>query len=144
LCSKITLPKWCWGLYAYKQQGADLDFKKDQLAIEAYVRMRCGWRDESEISEEEYLACAIEYIQENPFADEAVSLPREFLTYDRLSGEFTYWKRIPNTQFYWEPGQFWFGMRMSLWCNYLRLRNYRVTLRGVGEYFGLIDPAYDD
>ena len=122
----------------------DLDFKEDQLAIEAYVRMRCGWRDESEVSEEEYLAYAIEYIQENPFADEAVSLPRESLTYDRLSGEFTYWRRIPNTQFYWEPGQFWFGMRMSLWCNYLRLQRYRVTWRGLAEYFGLVDPALDD
>ena len=121
-----------------------MDFKEDQLAIEAHVRMRCGWRDESEISEEEYLAYAIEYIQENPFADEAVSLPRESLTYDRLSGEFTYWKRIPNTQIYWEPGQFWFGMRMSLWCNYLRLQKYRVTWRGLAEYFGLVEPAYED
>lgn len=122
----------------------DLDFKEDQLAIEAYVRMRSGWRDESEISEEEYLAYAIEYIQENPFADEAVSLPRESLSYDRLSGEITYWKRIQNTQFYWEPGQFWFGMRISLWCNYLRLQRYRVTWRGLAEYFGLVEPAYDD
>ena len=44
-----------------------MDFKEDQLAIEAYVRMRCGWRDESEISEEEYAEYANEYMEENPF-----------------------------------------------------------------------------
>ena len=43
-----------------------MDFKEDQLAIEAHVRMRCGWRDMDEISEEEYLEYAIEYMQENP------------------------------------------------------------------------------
>ena len=124
--------------------GVDLDFKEDQLAIEAHVRMRCGWRDMDEISEEEYIEYAIEYMQENPFADEAVMLSRESLSYDRLSGEFTVWKRIPRTQFYWEPGQFWYGMRMSLWCNYVRVGHFRSRIRSLAEYFGLIEVVNED
>lgn len=132
----------------------DLDFKEDQLAIEAYVRMRCGWRDESEISEEEYLAYALEYIQDNPFAEDIIKFPREAIVYDRLSGEFTTWKRIPHTEIYWQPGEFWQGVRVSIYClrvNYglVRERTYKdpnelSILRKLGEYFGLVAPAYDD
>ena len=125
-------------------QGVELDFKEDQLAIEAHVRMRCGWRDLDEISELEYLEYAIEYMEENPFADQAIMLPREALHYDRLSGEVTLWKRFPHTHFYWEPGQFWFGMRMSLTCNYIRVSHYRMRIRQLAEYFGLVEPAYED
>ena len=61
-----------------------MDFKEDQLAIEAYVRMRCGWRDESEISEEEYLMYAYEYMEENPFESGLVVKRFEAIFYDRL------------------------------------------------------------
>jgi len=122
----------------------NLDFKEDQLAIEAHVRMRSGWRDMDDISEEEYLEYAHEYMAEHPFADEAVMLSRESLSYDRLSGEFTVWKRIPRSQFYWEPGQFWYGMRMSLWCNYVRVGHFRSRIRSMAEYFGLVEPASED
>ena len=44
-----------------------MDFKEDQLAIEAHVRMRSGWRDMDEISEEEYLMYAYEYMEEHSF-----------------------------------------------------------------------------
>ena len=44
----------------------NLDFKEDQLAIEAHVRMRSGWRDMDEISEEEYMTYAYEYMDEHP------------------------------------------------------------------------------
>jgi len=43
-----------------------LDFKEDQLAIEAHVRMRSGWRDLDEISEEEYMTYAYEYTDAHP------------------------------------------------------------------------------
>jgi hypothetical protein len=49
-----------------------LDFKEDQLAIEAYVRMRCGWRDDDEISHEEFVTYAFEYMEENPFVEEGM------------------------------------------------------------------------
>ncbi len=91
-----------------------MDFKEDQLAIEAYVRMRCGWRDESEISFEEFIQYAFQYIEENPFMDDVVKLPREAIMYDRLGGEVTVWKRIRYTEFYWQTGEFRRGMRLSL------------------------------
>jgi hypothetical protein len=132
----------------------DLDFKEDQLAIEAHVRMRCGWRDMDEISEEEYLEYAIEYIQENPFAEDVIKFPREAIVYDRLSGEFNVWKRIPRTEIYWLPGDFWQGVRVSIYClrvsyGLVRERTYKEpgepsTFRKLGEYFGLVDPAYED
>jgi len=116
--------------------------------------MRSGWRDIDEISEEEYLEYAIEYMQENPFADGVIKLPREAIMYDRLSGEFTTWKRIPYTEIYWESGDFWQGVSVSLYClrvkhGLMRERTYKEpgepsTLRKLGEYFGLIEPAYED
>ena len=131
-----------------------MDFKEDQLAIEAHVRMRCGWRDMDEISEEEYLEYAIEYIQENPFAEDVIKLPREAMMYDRLSGEVTTWNRIPHTEIYWQAGDFWQGVNVSLYClrvkyGLVRERTYKdpgqpSNLRKLGEYFGLIDPAYED
>jgi len=139
---------------AGRNDGVDLDFKEDQLAIEAHVRMRCGWRDIDEISEEEYLEYAIEYMQEHPFAEDVIKFPREAMMYDRLSGEFTTWKRIPHTEIYWEPGDFWQGASVSLYClrvkhGLVRERTYKEpgepsTLRKLGEYFGLVEPAYED
>ena len=121
-----------------------MDFKEDQLAIEAYVRMRSGWRDMDEISEEEYAEYAYEYILENPFAEEPVAFSNEALIYDRLLGEVALWRRVPRTHFYWEPGEFWVGMRMSLWCNYVQLDDRRAKLRSLAEYFGLIEVANED
>ena len=139
---------------AGRKDGVDLDFKEDQLAIETHVRMRSGWRDMDEISEEEYLEYAIEYMQENPFADDVIKLPREAIMYDRLSGEFTTWNRIPCTEIYWEPGDFWQGVSVSVYCfrvkhGLVRERTYKEpgessTLRKLGEYFGLIEVANED
>ena len=116
--------------------------------------MRSGWRDESEISEEEYLAYALEYIQDNPFADDLIKLEREVILYDRLSGEFTTWKRIPYTEIYWQPGEFWQGVSVSIYClrvkyGLVRERTYKdpnelSILRKLGEYFGLVAPASQD
>lgn len=134
--------------------GVNLDFKEDQLAIEAYVRMRCGWRDMDEISEEEYIEYAIEYMAENPFADDVIKFPREAIMYDRLSGEFTTWNRIPGTEIYWQTGEFWQGVSVSVYClrvkyGLVRERAYKdpneiSTFRKLAEYFGLVEPAYED
>ncbi len=119
------------------------------MAIEAHVRMRCGWRDDDEISEEEYCTYAIEYMEENPFLDDIVKLPREAIMYDRFAGEVTYWKRIPFTEFYWQQGEFWRGMHLSLIClgvnlgmikySNLRLSGEDSTFRKLGLYFGLLE-----
>jgi hypothetical protein len=121
-----------------------LDFKEDQLALEAYIRMRSNWRDEDEISEEQWLEYAIDYMEENPFPDMVVKSDREALVCDRLTGETTYWKRIPHTELYWEPGEFWRGMWLSIRVAFSRMGIelpyfYFPSLRGLAMYFGLID-----
>jgi hypothetical protein len=116
-----------------------LDFKEDQLAIEAYVRMRCDWRDDSEISHEEYVAYAFEYMEENPFAEDIVKLPNEAIIYDRLAGEFTVWKRIRKTEFYWQPGEFWQGMSFSFQALMHNKIQKHVKILKTLEYLGLIE-----
>jgi hypothetical protein len=56
-----------------------LDFKEDQLALEAYIRMRSNWCDEDEISEEQWLEYAIDYMEENPLPDMVVKSDRDAL-----------------------------------------------------------------
>ena len=131
-----------------------MGFREDRRGIEGNVRMRFGWRDMDEISEEEYVGYAIEYMAEHPFADDVIKFPREAIMYDRLSGEFTTWKRIPYTEIYWQTGDFWQGVRVSVYClrvkyGLVRERTYRdpnelSTLRKLAEYFGLVEPAYED
>ncbi len=115
-----------------------MDFKEDQLAIEAYVRMKCGWRDDDEISHEEFVTYAFEYMEENPFADDIVKRSTEAIMYDRVNGEVTVWKRIWNTEFYWQPGEFWRGMQLSVEASLEnRLQNH-ANIRKTLEYLGLI------
>lgn len=111
-----------------------MDFKEDQLAIEAYVRMKCGWREDSEISHEEFVTYAFEYMAEHPFADDIVKLPTEAIIYDRLGGEVTVWKRIRNTEFYWQPGEFWRGMNLSIEAILENKLHDREKLRKTLEY----------
>ena len=117
-----------------------MDFKEDLLAIEAHVRMRCEWRDEEEITYEEYVKYAFEYIEEYPFADDIVKLPNEAIIYDRVGGEVTVWKRIRHTEFYWQPGDFRRGMRLSLEALIVnRIQNPHTVIK-VLEYLCLLEP----
>ena len=132
----------------------DLDFKEDQLAIEAHVRMRSGWRSDDEISPQEWFRYAMEYIEANPIFNGVIKLPREAMIYDRLAGKVTTWKRIPHTELYWEPGEFGYGMYISIYSllirhGLIRGRSYLEpgepsTLRKLGEYFGLIEEYSRD
>lgn len=121
-----------------------MDFKEDQLAIEAYVRMKCGWRDKSEISHNEFVAYAFEYMEENPFADDVVKFPTEAIIYDRIGEEFTVWKRIRHTEFYWQPGEFWRGMRLSLELFIENNSQNPKRLIRVLERVGLLEPPCPD
>ena len=125
-------------------KGVQLDFKEDQLAIEAYVRMKCGWRDESEISHNEFVHYAFEYMEENPFLDDVVKLPTEAIMYDRVHGEITVWKRIRFTEFYWQPGEFWRGMKLSLELFIENNSQNPKRLINVLEYVGLLEPPCPD
>jgi len=122
----------------------DLDFKEDQLAIEAYVRMRSGWRDESEISEEEYLIYANEYIEENPFESGLVVKRFEAIFYDRCSGEFLAMRTFPGFPYLWERGAFWYTLPAIVFRSRERQRENPSKVRLLAEYFGLVDPASQD
>ncbi len=122
----------------------NLDFKEDQLAIESHVRMRCGWREMDEISEEEFLMYAYEYIGEHPFESGLVVNKFEAIFYDRIGGEFTVWRKIPGVHMYWQPGYFWFGMRASVHGMLETRRENPSKVRLLAEYFGLVKPASED
>ncbi len=79
-----------------------MDFKEDQLAIEAHVRMRCGWRDMDEISEEEYMTYAYEYTDAHPCDSDLVINKREVILYNRIYGEFLALRTFPGIPFLWE------------------------------------------
>ena len=121
-----------------------MDFKEDQLAIEAYVRMRSGWRDESEISEAEYAEYANEYMEENPFIFGLVVNRREGIVYDRVSGEFLAMRTFPGFPYLWEPGAFWYTLRAIVFRSREARRENPSKVRLLAEYFGLVAPAYDD
>ena len=106
--------------------------------------MRSGWRDESEISEEEYMMYAYEYMAEHPFESGLVVKRFEAIFYDRIDGEFTVWRKIPGVHMYWQPGYFWAGIRISLHGIRQTRRENPSKVRLLAEYFGLVDPAYDD
>jgi len=122
----------------------DLDFKEDQMAIEAYVRMRSGWRDVDGISDEEYIEYAFEYMEEHPFESWLVIKSFEALIYDRVSGEFSVWRKLPGVHIYWQPGAFWSGVRASWDGNRESRRENPSRLRLLGEYFGLVEPAKEN
>ena len=121
-----------------------MDFKEDQLAIEAYVRMRSGWRDESEISEEEYAEYANEYMEENPFIFGLVVNRREGIVYDRVSGEFLVMRTFPGFPYLWEQGAFWYTLRAIVFRSREHRRENPSKARLLAEYFGLVAPAYED
>ena len=118
-----------------------MDFKEDQLALEAYIRMRSNWRDDDEISEEQWLEYAFDYMEEHPFLDMVVKSDRDALVFQRLTGETTYWKRIPHTELYWEPGEFWWGMNYSLYAAFQNFKHRPSRLLDLAIYFGLVSDS---
>ena len=121
-----------------------MDFKEDQLAIEAYVRMRSGWLDMDEISEDEYSEYAMEYMDENPFPAMPVVNGLEVVIYDRCSGEFLVLRSFPGIPFCWQPGYFWHGVRMTIFGFRQNHRENPSKIRLLAEYFGLIEVANED
>ena len=122
----------------------NLDFKEDQLAIEAHVRMRSGWRDMDEISEEEYLMYAYEYMEEHPFESWLVVNKREAIIYDRVDGQFWAMRTFPGIPFLWEKGFFWHSVGVYVGRYGQRRRENPSKVRLLAEYFGLVEPASED
>jgi hypothetical protein len=122
----------------------NLDFKEDQLAIEAHVRMRSGWRDMDEISEEEYLTYAHEYMEEHPFESWLVVNKREAIIYDRIGGEFLAMRTFPGIPFLWEKGFFWYSVGVYMRSFGQSWGEAPTKARLLAEYFGLVEPASED
>ena len=87
-----------------------MDFKEDQLALEAYVRHACNGRDDDDITDEEVRKYSLQYEEANPWPGKIVKFPTKAIVYNRFSGDYSVWRRIPKTEFYWEPGDFWNGV----------------------------------
>ena len=121
-----------------------MDFKEDQLAIEAHVRMRCGWRDMDEISEEEYLTYAHEYMEEHSFESWLVVNKREAIIYDRLDGQFWAMRTFPGIPFLWEKGFFWYSVGVYVRSFGQSWGEAPTKARLLAEYFGLVEPASED
>ena len=126
---------------ARRNDGVDLDFKEDQLAIEAHVRMRSGWRDLDEISEEEYMTYAYEYTDAHPCDSDLVINKREAILYNRIYGEFLALRTFPGIPFLWEKGFFWHSVGVYAGRYGQRRRENPSKVRLLAEYFGLVEPA---
>ena len=122
----------------------NLDFKEDQLAIEAHVRMRSGWRDMDEISEEEYMTYAYEYIDEHPYEDNLVINKCEAILYNRIDGEFLALRTFPGIPFLWEKGFFWYSVGVYVRSFGQSWGEAPTKARLLAEYFGLVEPASED
>lgn len=106
--------------------------------------MRCGWRDLDEISEEEYLEYAHEYIDEHPFESGFVVNKFEAIFYDRIDGQFWAMRTFPGIPFLWEKGFFWYSVGVYVGRFGQRRRERPSRVRLLAEYFGLVEPAYED
>ena len=121
-----------------------MDFKEDQLAIEAYVRMRSGWRDMDEISEEEYMTYAYEYIDEHPCESDLVINKRDAILYNRIDGEFLAMRTFPGIPFLWEKGFFWYSVGVYVRCFGQSWGEAPTKARLLAEYFGLVEVVNED
>ena len=121
-----------------------MDFKEDQLAIEAHVRMRSGWRDMDEISEEEYMTYAYEYIDEHPYESDLVINKRDAILYNRIDGEFLAMRTFPGIPFLWEKGHFWYSVGVYVRCFGQSWGEAPTKARLLAEYFGLIEVVNED
>ena len=121
-----------------------MDFKEDQLAIEAHVRMRSGWRDMDEISEEEYMTYAYEYMEEHPFESWLVVNKREAIIYDRIDGQFWAMRTFPGMPFLWEKGFFWYSVGVYVRSFGQSWGEAPTKARLLAEYFGLVEPANEN
>jgi hypothetical protein len=129
---------------AGRKDGVDLDFKEDQLAIEAHVRMRSGWRDLDEISEEEYMTYAYEYTDAHPCDSDLVINKREAILYNRIYGEFLALRTFPGIPFLWEKGFFWYSVGVYVRSFGQSWGEAPTKARLLAEYFGLVEPANEN
>ena len=128
------MENWVFPLSASGSTLQDMDFEEDRMALEAYIREKTQWRDEDEVSEEEWAYYAHEYMELNPFPSEFVLTGNEFIFYQRWDGSFKTYKMNFFIPFAWEHGKFWQGQKDGI-ANFAPF----VIARKLLEYFGLIE-----
>ena len=118
-----------------------MDFDKDREQFDRYFDEYMETHGLTEISLDEVYQIAAEYFEANPIPDQTVRTMFEAVTYNRLTGEFVHWRRIPFTQLYWRKGNFFCDIGECLTALYPLLGKFAiVNPRRWLEYFGLRDP----
>ena len=122
-----------------------MDFEEDRMALEAYIREKTLWRDEDEVSPEEWAHYAWEYMCLNPIPIQPIMIDNEdLLVYNRASGQFDHYKVWLLPPIMWQPGHFAKGLRDSIemWSDSIfvgtpaRFLHWRFWF----EYVGLAAP----
>ena len=118
-----------------------MDFDKDQEQLNQYFDDYVRSHDLTEVSLDEVYRIASEYFEANPIPDQTIRTQFEAMTYNRLTGEFDHWYRIPYTQLYWRKGDFSSDIAECLKSLYPSLEKFSIlNPRRWLEYFGLRDP----
>ena len=121
-----------------------MDFDKDLDGLNRYFDEYMDTHGLTEISLDEVYEIASEYFEANPIPDPTVRTMFEAMTYNRLTGEFVHWRRIPFTQLYWRKGNFFGDIGECLTALYPSLAKFAIiNPRRWLEYFGLRDPKCD-
>ena len=97
-----------------------------------------------EISEEEYLTYAYEYVDEHPYDSALVINKREAILYDRVNGEFMAMRTFPGIPFLWEKGCFRYSVGVYVRCFGQSVGEAPSKARLLAEYFGLVEPANEN
>ncbi len=118
-----------------------MDFDKDLDQLNQYFDEYVNTHGLSEISLDEVYRIASEYFEANPIPDQTFRTQFEAMTYNRLTGEFDHWYRIPYTQLYWRKGNFFSDIAECLKSLYPSLEKFSIlNPRRWLEYFGLREP----
>ncbi len=118
-----------------------MDFEKDQQLLKEFIQHRSGLTGLDELTSVLLIDYASEYFKANPIPDQTIRTQFEAMTYNRLTGEFDHWYRIPYTQLYWRKGNFFSDIAECLKSLYPSLEMFWIlNPRRWLEYFGLREP----
>jgi hypothetical protein len=118
-----------------------LDFDKDLEDFDRYFDEYMSSRGLTEIPVDEVYRIADEYFAANPIPDQTIRTNFEAMAYNRLTGKFIHFRRIPYTQLYWRKGYFFSDIGECLTALYPSFGRFAILnpLRWL-EYFGLLSP----
>ena len=122
-----------------------MDLDQDLEQLNEYLDVYMYSNGLTEITADEYMRVAFEYFEENPLPDLTFRSQTEAMTYNRITGEFDHWYRVPFMQVYWRKGFFFNDVAQCLICNRPGLGRFAyLNPRRWLEYFGVVDPKPAD